>query len=221
MSLTLPEVLGLYLVTDEAACGDRALADIVRASLHGGVTCVQLREKRLSTREFVTRACLLKEVLSEAPQPVPLLINDRLDVALASGAEGVHVGQSDMPPDVVRRWMPEAIIGLSVESLADVHALALQPARVDYLGVSPVFATPTKTDTAPALGLAGLREIRALTARPLVAIGGISAANAADVLAAGADGLAVVSAICSAPDPGAAAADLAAILRNHRRFASR
>lgn len=228
MSLPHPEVLGLYLVTDEAACGDRTLADVVRAAVRGGVTCVQLREKKLTTREFVARACLLKEVLSEALRPVPLLINDRLDVALASRAEGVHVGQSDMPPDIVRQLMPDAIIGLSVESIADVEALrargqasgdagAGSAGLIDYLGISPVFATPTKTDTAPALGLAGLATIRALTPLPLVAIGGISAGNAAEVLATGADGIAVVSAICSAPDPSAAAAQLAAILRGQSR----
>lgn len=214
MSLPDPGVLALYLVTDTAACGARALADVVRLAIEGGVTCVQLREKHLATREFVARACLLKEVLGEAPKPVPLLINDRLDVALASGADGVHVGQSDLPPDVVRRFFPDAIIGLSVESVADAKAAASMPA-VDYLGVSPVFPTPTKTDTAPALGMAGLAAIRALSRLPLVAIGGIGLAQAADVLAAGADGIAVVSAICSSPDPRAAAQELEAIVRGH------
>jgi thiamine-phosphate pyrophosphorylase len=204
--------LRLCLVTDAAACAPRDLADVVRAAVRGGVTCVQLREKDLATRAFVARACLLREVLSEAPRKVPLIVNDRVDVALACGADGVHVGQSDMPATLVRRMLPEAIIGLSVESLADVRAVADQGLPVDYLGVSPVFATPTKADAAPALGLAGLAAIRALTRLPLVAIGGIGHANAAAVFAAGADGLAVVSAICAAADPEGAARRLAAAL---------
>lgn len=198
-------VLDLYLVTDTLACRDRDLADVVRAAVRGGVTCVQLREKHLATRTFVTRARLLKEVLAEAPAPVPLVINDRLDIALASGAEGVHVGQSDTPPAIVREHLPDAIIGLSVESPADAVAVVERSLPVDYLGVSPVFATPTKPDAAAALGLAGLAAIRALSALPLVGIGGIGLHNAADVIRAGADGVAVVSAICSAADPEEAA----------------
>lgn len=207
-----PGVLRLCLVTDTAACRNRDLADVVRAAVRGGVTSVQLREKTLATRAFVARACLLLEVLSEAPVRVPLLINDRLDVALASGADGVHVGQSDLPAAIVHRYLPEGIIGLSVESIADVSAALAERLPIDYFGVSPVFGTPTKTDTAPPLGLAGLAAIRALTSVPLVAIGGIGIANAATVLGAGADGIAVVSAICSAEDPENAARTLATVV---------
>lgn len=207
-----PRCLGVYLVADAASCAPRGLAEVVQAAVRGGVGCVQLREKNLPTREFVARASMLKALLAASPVRVPLIINDRLDVALACGADGVHVGQSDMPPEVVRRWMPEAIIGLSVESLEDARAVAERGLPVDYLGVSPVFATPTKTDTAPPLGLDGLAAIRGLTRLPLVAIGGIGPGNAAAVLAAGADGLAVVSAICGADDPEAAAARLAGLL---------
>jgi thiamine-phosphate pyrophosphorylase len=198
------DFLGLYLVLGGADCGARDLGDLVRAALAGGVTCVQLREKQLDTRAFVARALRLKEVLAEAPRRVPLIINDRLDVALAAGADGVHVGASDMPVEIVRRLWPEAIIGYSVEAEgADL------PAGVDYLAASPVFATATKPDAAPALGLAGLRALRARTAAPLVAIGGIGIANATAVFEAGADGIAVVSAICASADPAAAAAALA------------
>jgi len=204
--------LKLYLVTDSALCLHRALEQVVHAAVQGGVTCVQLREKDLPTAEFVARARALKALLAEAPVPVPLIINDRLDVALACEAEGVHVGQSDMPVEVIRRHMPQAIVGLSVESLAQVQAV---PEGVDYLGVSPVFATSTKMDAAPALGLVGLTLIRAATALPLVAIGGVHARNAAQLLAAGADGLAVVSAICSASDPRQAAQVLRAVLDSH------
>jgi thiamine-phosphate pyrophosphorylase len=194
-------VLRLHLVTDAALCGPRGVEAVVAAAVRGGATCVQLREKQLDTRPFVERARALKALL--APLGVPLIINDRLDVALAAGADGVHVGQSDLPPEDVRRLMPHALIGMSVENPEQVRAAADMP--VDYLGVSPVFSTPSKQDTAPALGLEGLRAMRALTDLPLIAIGGIDLNNAAQVLAAGADGLAVVRALCAAPDPVAAA----------------
>ena len=203
----LVETLRLHLVTDSALCGGRGVLAVVEAAVAGGVSCVQLREKSLPTRAFVERARALKVWL--APRGVPLIINDRVDVALACGADGVHVGQRDMAPEDVRRLMPGALIGLSVESVAQLEAAEAAP--VDYYGVSPVFATATKADAAPALGLAGLERLRALTSRPLVAIGGIDAGNAAAVMAAGADGLAVVSALCAAADP--AAADPAAAAR--------
>jgi len=200
------DTLRLHLVTDSSLCGARGILAVVEAAVRGGVTCVQLREKSLDTRAFVERARALKAWL--APFGVPLLINDRVDVALACGADGVHVGQSDMAPEDVRRLMPGGLIGLSVESLAQLDAAERAP--VDYYGISPVFATRSKHDAAPALGLDGLRAIRAGTRRPLVAIGGIDAGNAAQVMAAGAGGLAVVSALCSSADPEAAARDLLA-----------
>lgn len=204
------ERLRLHLVTDSALCGARGLVAVAGAAVQGGATCVQLREKSLATRAFVERARALKALL--APLGVPLVVNDRLDVALACGADGVHVGQSDMAAEDVRRLWPDALIGLSVETPAQLRAAEDSPA--DYFGVSPVFATPTKTDAPPALGLDGLRAMRALTRRPLIAIGGIDAANAAAVMAAGADGLAVVSALCAAPDPAAAARRLREAMRN-------
>jgi thiamine-phosphate pyrophosphorylase len=131
---------------------------------------------------------------------VPLIINDRIDVALASRADGVHIGQDDMSYAEARRLMgPKAIIGISVETWDDVvEAEALD---VNYLGVSPVFATPTKTDTKGNWGLEGLARIKAYSRHPLVAIGGMNASNAEDAVMAGADCIAVVSAICAAPDP--------------------
>ncbi len=191
----------LYLVTDRRLAGARPLPDLVAAAVRGGVTAVQLREKECGTREFVELARALKALL--APVGVPLIVNDRVDVALAACADGVHVGQSDMPcPDVRRLLGPSAIIGLSVETLE--QALAA-PDDIDYLGVSPLFSTPTKTDTAPAWGLDGLAALRRASRLPLVAIGGIHSGNAASVIRAGADGIAVVSAICCAPDPELAA----------------
>ncbi|MBK8793797.1 MAG: thiamine phosphate synthase [Holophaga sp.] len=188
---------GLYLVTDRRLCGDRTLEEIVKKAARGGIAWVQLREKELSTRIFVEEATRIKELL--APLNIPLIINDRVDVALAVGAEGVHVGQSDMPCELVRRLMgPRAIIGLSVETWEDVLRAEKQP--VDYLGVSPIFETPTKTDTQFAWGLEGLARIRAFSRHPLVAIGGLNETNIEDAIRAGAEGIAVVSAIFTAAD---------------------
>lgn len=213
MSKALTEALRLYLVTDQASLRGRTLADVLLAAVQGGVSCVQLREKALCTRDFVALALAVKDLL--APFDVPLVINDRMDVALACGAQGVHLGQSDMPVALARQLLPpQVFIGLSVENLGDVARAAGQ--AVDYLGISPVYATPTKTDTAAPWGLAGVSQVRAMTGLPLVAIGGIHQGNAAEVLQAGADGLAVVSAICSAADPGVAAQSFKAIFRAHQ-----
>lgn len=206
----MQQALGLYLVTDQSLTRGRPLADVVAAAVQGGVTCVQLREKQLNSRDFLAQAMLLKTLL--APHGVPLVINDRIDIALACGADGVHLGQSDMPVEVARRLLPgDVFIGWSVETLADVAQSARLP--VDYLGVSPVFATPTKTDTSAPWGLEGLRQVRAATALPLVAIGGIKLGNAQQVLQAGADGLAVVSALCAAESPASSAAEFVNILK--------
>lgn len=192
----------LYLVTDRTFLGGRELVDLVEAAVRGGVTLVQLREKTLDTRTFIKEAQRLKNILSSCR--VPLLINDRVDVALAAGADGVHIGQSDMPLDDARRLMgPDAIIGLSLESVQDAENIRGAP--VDYVAASPVFATPTKTDTAQPLGLEGVRAMRRLVTLPLVAIGGIHAGNLKTVMDAGADGVAVVSAILGAEDPEQAA----------------
>lgn len=197
--------LRLYMVTDQSSAGSRSLMDVVAAAVQGGVTCVQLREKQLNTRDFFAQAVALKALL--APHGIPLVINDRIDVALACGAQGVHLGQSDMPVAQARQLLPpEVFIGWSVETMDDVARSASLP--VDYLGVSPIHATPTKTDTQVPWGLEGLRKVRCSTALPLVAIGGIHAGNARAVLSAGANGLALVSALCAAADPRAAAAAL-------------
>lgn len=196
---------GVYLVTDRGLCRSRSLLDVVMQAVQGGAAYVQLREKDLTTRAFVEEAVSIKKLL--VPYRVPLIINDRIDVALASGADGVHIGQEDMPYETARRLMGKtAIIGLSVETWEDVEAS--RKFDIDYIGVSPVFATPTKTDTKEPWGLDGLRKIRAASRHPLVAIGGINAGNARTVIEAGADALAVVSAICAADDPGAAASEI-------------
>lgn len=197
--------LSLYLVTDRGLSLGRTTCDIVREAIAGGVTCVQLREKDCTTRQFIEEARLLKAILQHVG--IPLIINDRLDVALAVGADGVHLGQKDMSIADARRLAGSAlVIGISAESLED--AVRAEAEGADYIGISPVFSTATKKDAATPLGLDGIRRIRAAVSLPLVGIGGITADNAAAVIAAGADGVAVVSAIVAASCPRTAAADL-------------
>ncbi len=204
----------LYLVTDRRLSHGRPTREIVQAAVRGGVTCVQLREKDCSTRVFIREALAVRDFLKAAG--VPLIINDRLDVALAVEADGVHLGQKDMPLEMARRIAGDGLcIGISAESLED--AVAAERGGADYIGVSPVFDTPTKTDTAPALGLEGLRDIRAAVDIPLVAIGGLKRDNVAEVVQNGADGIAVVSAIVAAEDPEKAARELLEIIQAARR----
>ena len=211
--MNLWQTLRLYLVTDRAGIGSRALLDVVNQAVQGGVTCVQLREKTLNTRDFVEQAVALQSLLQA--HKVPLVINDRIDVALACGAQGVHLGQSDLPVHQARRLLPpQVFIGWSVETLDDVRQSATLP--VDYLGVSPIFATSTKTDTGAPWGLAGLAQARACSHLPLVAIGGIALDNAPAVLQSGADGLALVSAICAQAHPRQAAAQLRQVIDAHK-----
>ncbi|HVO66034.1 MAG TPA: thiamine phosphate synthase [Syntrophales bacterium] len=201
---------GLYLVTDRKLCGDKQLEDVVHQALEGGAICVQLREKDVSTRFFIEEAQKIKTVTAQFR--VPLIINDRLDVALAARADGVHIGQEDMPYETARKLMgPRAIIGLSVESWDDV--VKAQELEVNYLGVSPIFETPTKTDTKGSWGLEGLARIKAYSRHPLVAIGGLNASNAEDAVMAGADCIAVVSAVCAASDPLQASRELNNIIQ--------
>jgi thiamine-phosphate pyrophosphorylase len=195
----------LYLVTDQDLSLGRPLEEVVLQAVKGGVSMVQLREKQTPTRFFVEEALRIKELL--APYRVPLIINDRVDVALAVAADGVHVGQEDMPYPLARKLMgQQAIIGLSVETIDQVREA--EDYDVDYLGVSPIYETPTKTDTKGSWGLEGLAQVRAMSRHRLVAIGGLKADNAEAVVRAGADSVAVVSAICSAPDPRQAAEEL-------------
>ena len=203
----------LYLVTDRSLSLGRTTCEVVKAAIAGGVTVVQLREKDCTTRQFIAEARLLKVLLLGTG--VPLIINDRLDVALAAGAEGLHLGQQDMSIADARRIAgPDLVIGISAESLDDARRAEADGA--DYIGISPVFATTTKKDAAAPLGLEGIRRIRRVVSLPLIGIGGITLANAAEVMQAGADGVAVVSAIVSAPCPGAAAAALKKMLQKEK-----
>lgn len=195
----------LYLVTDRCLAGNRSLAWIVDQAIQGGVTMVQLREKETTTRNFLAQAQALIGLLR--PQGIPLIINDRVDIALAVDADGVHVGQTDMPWRALRKLLgPEKIIGLSIEN--EEQAREANQMEIDYIGLSPIFSTSTKTDTAPPLGLVGIQKIRAISRHPIVAIGGISLNNASAVIEAGADGIAVVSAIIAAEEPRFAAVAL-------------
>ena len=206
----------LYLVTDQGLSLGRPLEWVVEAAIRGGVTAVQLREKSCPIPEHVDIARRIQKVLQ--PSGVPLIINDRADVVLAVGAAGVHLGQGDMSLGEARKLLgADAIIGLSVET--PEQAAAADHLDVDYLGISPIFPTPTKTDLTAAWGIQGLRRLRSRSRHRLIAIGGINSSNAAEVMEAGADGIAVVSAICSAPDPEPAARELRVIvdrLRNRR-----
>lgn len=191
--LRLPRV---YALTDVRVSG-LSHAEQVQLLSAGGATLIQLREKEMPAREFYQQAREAVDVGSR--RGVQLIVNDRVDVALAVGAHGVHLGQDDMPPDAARRLLgPKAVIGYSTHNLEQAIAATRLP--IDYLAIGPIFATTSKSDTAPVLGLEGLRIIRQATgAFPLVAIGGISHANVREVIEAGADSVAVINALLSDP----------------------
>ncbi len=195
----------LYLVADAEYAAGRDLAALVEAAVDGGATVVQLRAKRLDGAAFAALAAGLAARLSGPG--VPLLVNDRVDIALACGAAGVHLGQDDLQVATARRLLgPAAIIGVSVNTAEE--ARRAEGDGADYVGAGPAFATSTKETPLAVLGPAGIGRIKAAVRLPVVAIGGIGPANAADLAAAGADGLAVVSAILGAPDARLAAMEI-------------
>lgn len=194
--------LSLYLVTDAPLCAAIGLERTVVEAVKGGVSFVQLRDKHASDADMIAQAKRLKAAL--AGSGVPLVINDRLEVALQSGADGLHVGQSDTAVQEARTALgPKAFIGLSINTLEQLHAAPVS--LLDYVGLGPVFATPSKSDHAAPLGFEGLAQLAAASSLPSVAIGGLKAAHAEQVFQAGAHGLAVISAICGQPSPYAAA----------------
>lgn len=204
----------LNAILDPERAGGRPLVDLARAVVAGGATLLQLRDKHGSTRRMIEEARALVEVL--APLGVPLVINDRVDVALASGAAGVHVGPDDMTVEDARAILgPGAIVGHSIKTLDAAERVPLD--LLDYAGVGGVYATLSKDNPAPPMGPEGLAKIRAVLRRraplmPVVGIAGIEIGNAAPVVAAGADGVAVISALSLAPDPEVAARTLRAIV---------
>ena len=205
--------LSLYLVLDPDLCGGaEGMVRTARIAAENGATAVQLRAPGWKKRQWLMAARNLKAVL--APLGVPLIINDQVDVALAVGADGVHVGQEDLPVAEVRALIgPEAFLGLSVTNLDE---LADVPAGVDYLGIGPVYPTGSKPDAAPATGVAAFATIVAAAHLPVVAIGGIHAGNCAPLFAAGAQGIAVISAICGQTDPARATRDLRSKIEESR-----
>lgn len=197
--------LSLYLITDPSLCEGQGLVETVAAAVRGGVTVVQLRDKHASDDEMIQQARRIKQAI--AGSGVPLIINDRLEVALASGADGLHIGQDDGDVATARRALgPDALFGLSVQRLDQLTRLDTEAVNdLNYLGLGPVFATATKGDHATPIGLDGLAALVAASPLPSVAIGGLKREHVEAVRRAGADGLAVVSAICGTPDPEAAA----------------
>ncbi|MFB3153892.1 MAG: thiamine phosphate synthase [Candidatus Acidiferrales bacterium] len=193
MPLTLPR---FYAVIDRSIRPDLSLQQIARVLAGAGVRLVQLRAKQASGGALLAEA---KELRSLLPPEVSLIVNDRADVAQLSRAAGVHLGQDDLPVSVARRLLgPDKLIGFSTHNLEQIEAAASAP--VDYLAFGPIFPTATKADTQPMVGCAGLREVRKRTSKPLVAIGGITAANAAQAIEAGADSVAVISGWLAAED---------------------
>lgn len=205
--------LRLYALVDPAVAGGRTLADLA-GLIANSVTLVQLRDKHGGTRAMVEQARALRAVLE--PGGVPLLINDRIDVALAAEADGVHIGQDDMTAEDARLLLGRtAIIGLSLSTVQQAQAARLD--LIDYVGIGAVYPTGSKEDASTPIGIAGLREIvQVVRARkpgfPVCAISGITAGNAGETVEAGADGVAVISALSLAPDPAQAARDLRAVV---------
>lgn len=206
--------LALYVIVDRQAAAGRPLDELARQALAGGATAIQLRDKLSDGRTLYREALALRELCRQAK--VPLIINDRLDVALAVEADGVHLGQDDLPPEVVRRLLgPEKLVGVSADSVEQAQAAAA--AGASYLGVGDLFGTRSKADAGAPIGLERLAEIARQVSLPIVGVGGITRENAASVIAAGAKGIAVISAVLGASDPTAAARALATIVRDGRR----
>ncbi|MEB8340348.1 thiamine phosphate synthase [Streptomyces endophyticus] len=202
--------LSVYLVTDPDQCAarGRSVTETVERAVAGGVTAVQIREKHASGREFLRTVLDVAEVL---PEHVALIVNDRVDVFLAARAHGarvtgVHVGQSDLPAASVRQLIgDDAVLGLSAATASELHTAATSAARVDHVGIGALHATRTKADAPEPLGLEGFAALAALSELPAVAIGGVTPDDLPHLRAAGAAGAAIVSGICAAEDPRAAA----------------
>ncbi|PSU99999.1 thiamine phosphate synthase [Photobacterium kishitanii] len=204
----------LYLVTDDQQ-SITALKRVVREAVAGGVTMVQVREKHGDVREFIQRAQAIKTILQQVytatGHHIPLIINDRVDVALVVNADGVHLGQTDMPVTLARKLLGnDKLIGLSIETEQQLLDSASLP--IDYIGLSAIFATTTKNNLLTYWGIEGLQHAAAISRFPIVAIGGINHSNLTAIMEAGADGVAIVSAISHAEDPRQATKEIAALL---------
>lgn len=198
----------LYLITDRRQCCQRGVPATVEAAVAGGATAVQLRDPDATDEELTRLGRELVALL--AGSPVPLVINDRVDLVEAIGADGAHIGQSDMTVDQARLMLgADPLLGLSISTKAELDAaLDQDPTAIDYLGIGPVWSTASKPDHASPIGLSGLGHLAAASPWPVVAIGGIGLDQIAPVRATGVDGVAVISAVCSAPDPLSASREL-------------
>ena len=200
----------LYVVTDSKVFPGRSHVEEAKAAIAGGVKVIQFREKQMIDREIIATGKVLRSITTEAG--VDLIVNNRVDIALALGADGVHVGQDDMPVALARQIMgPNKIVGASASNVAE--AVRAEKDGANYVAASPVFATPTKADAPPQTGLKGLKEITEAVRVPIVAIGGIGLENVEEVVAAGADVVAVVSAVICAQDMRKAAEELRSAIR--------
>lgn len=199
-----PKILRLVAITDDAEALRSTLVDRVAAAVRGGATSVQVRLKHATPREVVEIA---RSIVAKVP--VPVIVNDRADIALAAGAAGVHVGEADLPVSAIRRFAPaNFIIGASLGGNMELA----NAKDADYVGIGPLFTTDSKGDAGKAIGIEGFRKLAELSGRPAIAVGGVSAELAAQVMAAGGAGVAVINAIFSADDPERAARSIAAAI---------
>ncbi len=206
----------LYVITDCRLCRGRSQEDVVEKAVRGGSTCIQLREKEVSVRKLYNMALALLEITRQ--RGAALIVNDRLDVALAAGADGVHLGQDDLPLPAARRIMPEGmVLGVSVDNVQ--QAQEAEAAGASYLGAGSVFATSTKPDAGSPIGVEAFAAICRSVRIPVVGIGGINAGNAGEVIKAGGAGVAVISAVVGAEDIKKAAQELSSEVSRARRLA--
>jgi thiamine-phosphate pyrophosphorylase len=199
-----PKILRLVAITDDAEDQRSMLVDHVVAAVRGGATSIQVRLKNATAREVVEIA---RAIIGKVP--VPVIVNDRADIALAAGAAGVHVGEADLPVSAIRRFAPaNFIIGASLGGDAELA----NAKEADYVGIGPLFTTETKGDAGKAIGIEGFRRLAGLAGRPAIAVGGLTAVRATQVMAAGAAGVAVINAIFKSEDPESAARSIAAAI---------
>ncbi len=200
----------LYIITDENIGREKIHAEIAKLAIAGGADVIQIRDKSCSSRDLIRIGRTVREITRRSS--TLLIINDRLDVAVACGADGVHLGQGDMRTDVARQIAPPGfIIGVSVSTVYE--AIQAEREGADYVALSPTFSTESKPDAGPGHGLEMLRVIRQNVSVPVIAIGGIHRGNVREVIAAGAAGVAVISAVVGADDITAAARDLKNLIR--------
>ncbi|MBN2409437.1 MAG: thiamine phosphate synthase [Candidatus Aminicenantes bacterium] len=202
----------LCFIADSEAAGGREILPLIVDAVEGGATLVQLRGKKWTSRKFLELG--VQAVRFLRAEKIPLIINDRLDIALACEADGVHLGQDDLPIHYARKLLGKnRMIGISTSTLEEAEEA--EKAGADYVGAGPVFGTLSKRDIGPLLGLEGLRAIREKVKIPILAIGGLTAGNVGEVISAGADGVAVISAIAAAANPKKAAAEIIESIKKH------